>query len=543
MQSGKKSHLLCLIILGGCVLAHSQATPPPAASPSSSGQSVADAARANREKNRATVRVRPEDAQELFASVDRILDFVSHDTGYARRDSVKRQILSREKFQQQFAGRGSEEEQRHEQELIERSEIVMKKFGLLPPAFTLKGYAATEAPKSLAAFYRFNDKTMYLLDWIPLASQKRIMAHELTHALQDQNFNLTNFMKRRRGASQADAPTMSLTGTDDSERMGAYRAVVEGQATLVECEYMLDQSGMAPDLGPRFMDYLRNQMENREKPVYIHNAPRVLQESIAFPYREGAIFEMEVLHKTGRKAAFAGVFARPPISTHEILQPDAYLAQKRAPEFAIPDLKLVLGSAFEPYDSGSMGEFDVQVMAEEFGRENDLYSVVPFWNGGGYVAVKKAGLKGEITTADIGLVYVSNWKSPQAARRFAQMYKSALPKRVKVLSEEVLEPTDCEETKNCMAPLWAARVVTSEGPVFIEVWPGNKLFIAESFDDKTVSQLRNLVLNPPKTAQMIPLKRELAMRLYDSPTFAALQQELEEELLNRKLETALATSH
>jgi hypothetical protein len=527
--------LLCLIFLGACGLAQSQT--PFAAPVPDSEPSVADAARANREKNRAVVRVRPEDAQELFASVDHILDFVSRDTGYARRNPVKREILSREKFQKEFAGHASDEEQQRQQQLIEQSEIVMKKFGLLPPAFTLKGYASTEAPKMLAAFYRFSDKTMYLFDWIPLESQKHIMAHELTHALQDQNFDLTKFMLRKPEANRPTMPTMSLTNTDDSERSAAYRAVMEGQASLVEAEYILHQAGAPEDMGPQLLDRIRNQMENRDKPVYVHAAPRVLMESIAFPYNEGSVFELEVLHKAGRKAAFAGVFARPPISTHEILEPDAYLAQKRVPDFTIPDLRPVLGSTFEPYDTGSMGEFDVQVMAEEFGRENDLYSVVPFWNGGGYVAVKKAGLKGEVTTADIGLLYVSNWKSPQAAKRFAQIYKAALPKRVQVLSEQVLDPTDCEEIKNCMAPLWAARVETSEGPVFIEVWPGNKLFISHTFDDKTVSQLRNLVLNPPQTAHMIPLKRELSMRLYDAPAFAALQKQVGQQVQQQMLQS------
>ncbi len=533
MRFGRRFHLLSLVLISASVLAPAQNAA--SAASSSNGQSVADAARANREKNRAVVRVRPEDAQELFASMDRLLEFVSRDTGYARRTPVKREILNREKFQKLVGNRASDEEQRREEQLLETSGIVMKKFGLLPSTFSLKGYASTETAKSLAAFYRFSDKTMYLLDWIPLESQKRIMAHELTHALQDQNFDLNKFM----AAGKPDinhAHDMALTQTDAGERRSASRAVVEGQAKLVEGEYLLRESGASDDMHDKLLEYARNQMERHDGPVQIHAGPRVLQESMAFPYREGCIFELEVLHKAGRKAAFNGVFARPPISTHEILQPEAYLAQKRMTDFTIPDLRPVLGTGFEPYDTGSMGEFDVQIMAEEFGRENDLYSVVPFWNGGGYVAVKKAGLKGETTTADIGLLYLSDWKSAKAATRFAQMYKAALPKHVKVLSEQVIEPTDCEDKKNCMAPLWAARVVTSEGPVFIEVWPGNHVFIAHSFDDKTVSQLRNLVLNPPKTAQMLPLKRELSMRLYDSPSFAALQQEVGDEMLDQLLQ-------
>jgi hypothetical protein len=537
-----QTRLLKFFLLGlaGCsVWLHAQSVPE--VTNRGEGKSVAEAARENQKKKQLVVRVRPEDAQKLFASMDEILQWVGTDTGYGRHGAVSRKLLSHGQFQEHFAGHPSQEEEQQYEQLMQRSELVSKKFGLLPPNYSLTGYASQEPP--IAAFYSPKDKTMYLLDWVPLQLQKHIMAHELTHALQDQNFDLGKFLSLDAAKRSAlTAPTMTLAGQDASEWLISRRAVGEGQATLVEAEYVMHQLEEAHGFDPpegfneKALDYLRNRLENYDRAVYIHSAPRMLQESLMFPYREGAIFELEVLRRSGRKAAFAGTFARPPISTHEILEPDAYLSPKRMRDFAIPDLRPLLGAGYEPFDTGSMGEWDIHVMAEEFGRDNDLYSVVPFWNGGGYIAVKKAGAKGTLTTADLALVYVSQWKSPQAAKRFAQIYKAALPKRLTVLSEKVLEPPDCEEGSVCLSPLWAARVVTSEGPVYIEVWPGNQVFISHSFDDQMVSQLRQYVLHPPDTAQMLPLRHELSMRLFQIPVFADLQERVGGEFREHMLD-------
>ncbi len=84
-----------------------------------------------------------------------------------------------------------------------------------------------------------------------------------------------------------------------------------------------------------------------------------------------------------------------------------------------------------------------------------------------------------------------------------------------------------------MSPLWAARVATNEGPVFIEVWPGNRLLISQSFDDKTFGALRKAVLTPTPNKATTSFNHELLMGLYDSPTFSAFQERVGEELLER----------
>ena len=71
-----------------------------------------------------------------------------------------------------------------------RSEMTMKKFGFLPREFDLRDFLAKANGKEVAGYYDEEKKTVYLLNWIPLEHQAPVLAHELTHALQDQNYDL-----------------------------------------------------------------------------------------------------------------------------------------------------------------------------------------------------------------------------------------------------------------------------------------------------------------------------------------------------------------
>ncbi len=56
----------------------------------------------------------------------------------------------------------------------------------------------------LAGYYDLRDKTMYLLNWVPLELQRPVMAHELTHALQDQNYDLSRLRQPESSASAGE---------------------------------------------------------------------------------------------------------------------------------------------------------------------------------------------------------------------------------------------------------------------------------------------------------------------------------------------------
>ncbi len=524
-----RTPLLVLLCLGLTATACAQTAP------LRENKSLGDIARDLREKKRPEVQVTATDAQDLFAALDEVLNFASNDTGFARRTAVKRQLVGRDQVDREF---GEAIADKAEQQRLLQSEVVLKKFGLLPAEFDLQQYVLKQGAKEIGGYYNSKNKTMYLVNWVPLDQQRPIMAHELTHALQDQNYGLMQFLKAR-PSGQENVAKLSVGAADNSDLVPVRRAIVEGQAMLVYMDYLNKGTGLILTESPLALGAMVTGLRNYDAPVVLHDTPRVIEETQFFPYREGLAFEAEVLQKKGREAAFSGVFARPPRSSHEILDPEAYLANAKTPVVTIPDLGPILQDTYQPYDSGTLGELDVRIMAREFGRENDIFSVAAKWDGGAYVVVKRASKDtgAKPTTADLALLYVSRWETLEAAKRFVQIYEQALAKRLQATPVDTPSP-NCPTGAGCKQPLWASRVMTGEGPAFLEIWPDNTVLITQSFDDKTVAQLREAVLFPQAAALRRPAaERELSLSLYESRIFVALQ-----EKIARRVAEALATA-
>jgi hypothetical protein len=82
---------------------------------------------------------------------------------------------------------------------IHATEVVLKAFGLAPADFEYRPFLIRLLTEQVAGYYDPKVQQFYLADWIELEGQKPVMAHELTHALQDQHFNLRRFEKWPKG--------------------------------------------------------------------------------------------------------------------------------------------------------------------------------------------------------------------------------------------------------------------------------------------------------------------------------------------------------
>ncbi len=498
------------------------AAPSSGAQPSKSLSELAAEKRANRKLE---VRLTEKDAGELLTELDSITQFASDDPGFLKQNTIKHQVLGQEQVKQYWAKAltGSAEADR-----LVRSELVLKKFGFVPPDFTIKKYLAEDPSASLGGFYDFRTKTMNLVNWVGLEHQRPIMAHELTHALQDQNFDLASW-EHGRGRKTA-AMQMRVTGEPAADEE-ARRAVIEGQAMVVYFDYMLKPYGRTLADTDYAIDYIKNRLTSSyDTSLVVRDAPLLFKDSAYFPYREGLMFEMELLKAGGVKKAFGEAFEHPPVDTHQVLEPKAYLADERVTPVSIPDVSSILAPTWEAYDTGTIGQLDVRVMAQEFGTENDMFTITPGWKGGSYVAVKRKTVSGTPTTADVALLYVSRWKDSESAERFAQVYQKSLRKRLVITEEPGMARESCLSANHCS--LKSIRVQTSEGAVFIETWPDHTILICHSFDDATVARLRRAVLAPRKLAAQAPAGPELSLRLQTLPGFHAFQLKVEHELLS-----------
>src|SRR5258708_7606230 len=230
--------------------------------------------------------------------------------------------------------------------------------------------------------------------------------------------------------------------------------------------------------------------------------------------------------------AFAEAFARPAWDTHEILEPEAWLSRRKRPFVARRDRAGARTDGYEAYDSGTLGQLDVRIRAQQYGTENDMFVVSAGWEGGYYVVVKRAcGPKTTTSTSDRAVLYVSQWKTPEAARRFAEVYRKSLAKRL-VVRDDINQPAACAPGSAGCGALSASRVVTDEGPIFVEVWPKNTVIITQSFEDSTVDQLRRMVLSFVPDGKTKQAASDLSLRLYELPAFRAAQRKLQDELVD-----------
>src|SRR5215472_1214520 len=206
-----------------------------AAAPQPDQPSLADMARKIRKDKPAEVRMTDVDAKELFKSVDKVFDFASEDTGFTKRSAVKKSIVGQadiEKFTKDRLARADFSQR------FARAELTMKKFGLLPRDFNLREFLVKANGQSIAGLYDDETKMIWLLNTVSMEKQGPILAHELTHALQDQNFDLLHWAKAGEKRTKGDGEDPA---TDESS--SARHAVVEGQAMVVYIDFMLSLFG------------------------------------------------------------------------------------------------------------------------------------------------------------------------------------------------------------------------------------------------------------------------------------------------------------
>ena len=425
------------------------------------------------------IRMTPSQAKELFASVDTIMQFASDDSKLAIKSKVKRRLTSRDAVEKYLVDKMKEDK---DAKRMERSEIVLKKFGLIDQDFHLQPFLVSLLKEQIAGYYDSKTKTVNLLDWIEPDTQKPVLAHELTHALQDQRVNLEKW-------EDESSDDLSHNVAEDNQRIAtdeqdtAREAVLEGQAMAVLVDYSLKPMGQSvisqPDLVKAKAD---EQSVDADSPV-LQRAPLLLQEALLFPYREGLKFEVDMLQDKGPGGAFGGVLDRPPATSFEIMNPRAYEARVKVPLLKMPDVHPLLDADYAPYDIGVMGQLDVRILAELFGGPQTAAALAQAWAGGVYYAVQKKSAPDKSSTSSISLLYLSQWKSPEAAAAFAKMYADELAKQYSGVTRDA--QTESDEGEQVFK--------TNEGPVLIST-NGKSVFVSESFDLTLARKLEFLMM-------------------------------------------------
>jgi hypothetical protein len=445
-------------------------------------------------KPQAETHITSEQAKDLFRSVDELIKFASDETGLPIRHEVKRTLTTRAEVEKYLTEKFDEDE---DAKRMQRGEIVLKKFGLLDRDFNLKPFMLALLKEQIAGYYDSKTKTVYMLDWIDPETQKPVLVHELTHALQDQHTDLEKW-------NDQTPSGLSHNASEDNDHLvkdemdTARTAALEGQAMAVFLDYSLKPSGRNIVKDPELLEQLENQMQSSDDSPVLARAPLLLSESLLFPYKDGLSFEQDVWMDKGRQAAFAGVLDRPPASSWEVMNPRAYEQEKQSPVLVLPDIHPLLNKTYKPYDIGQVGQLDLRILAQIFGGEAAARELTPAWDGGIYWAGQKISARTpqeQASTDSVALLYLSAWKSDISAYAFAHMYAEQLGRKYSGVKLDVADEAPAAARGSEMV------YSTNEGPVLITV-RGKFVFVSESFDLATARQLADLLIDGQGTGEM-----------------------------------------
>jgi hypothetical protein len=429
--------------------------------------------------------VTKEEAQELFRSVDEILKFASDQTGLPILHPVKKKLATREEVARYVDKRLKEQ---GNGERFERAALPLKKLGLLPRNFDLRQYMLDLYREQVEGWYDTHNKTVYLLDWVAPDEQKPVMAHELVHALQDQNFGLDKWLNIAKDSKDASVQVAL------EEQRVARQSVVEGQAMVVLTAYEHGTSGSGGQTASSGAEAMSSEAQAEGGSAVYAHAPLYLQEAMLFPYKYGGDFVRFLLEQRGKQAAFAGLFHKPPQDTRQIMQPSTYLSSEPQPQARVVALERLLGPDWRREDLSGIGEIDLRILLEVWGGDKAASLLTEAWHGGYYVSLSK---KNAVNGSPISLALILEFTSPEAAHYFGAVYAAALTTRftsVQPASNDA--PLISPAAESPELPRMLRQWMTEEGLVSLYV-DGRSVIGLESFAPADAAKLHGALVPEP----------------------------------------------
>jgi hypothetical protein len=219
---------------------------------------------------------------------------------------------------------------------------VLSRLGLLPEDADLYELLLSLYESQIAAYYRPDTGSFYIIERDqPFAAMDRmIVAHEYTHALQDQHFDLEG--SRVSDPSEGDATLAQL-------------AAVEGDASLVMFRWAFENLSLQEQL-----QLFSGMVPNPTDQALLETMPPILRRQLEFPYAEGFLFASQVEARGGWTAINETLF-EPPASTEQIIHPEKYFAGELPVRLSPAHSAADLGDGWRDVYQQTMGELNVQI--------------------------------------------------------------------------------------------------------------------------------------------------------------------------------------
>jgi hypothetical protein len=255
--------------------------------------------------------------------------------------------------------------------------------------------------EQIMGFYDPKTKVLYVVDGAPEEYVGITIMHELVHALQDQYVNLDSL----------EQPT------DNDDRSLAAQAIIEGQATYEQAYIMAGGAGNIAAQLPGGWESMRQTIREMQatQPVFA-SAPMVIQETLLFPYINGADFIRRFKTREPGKLPLNDI----PISTKQLMHDSAFFTKNRD----VPS-DVVLPPIPATVDQNEFGEFGTRLYLYQHGKNQDAsIRASNGWDGDRYALVK--------TPSGDALVWATVWDTPGDAAEFMSALDDVMRERFNV---------------------------------------------------------------------------------------------------------------
>lgn len=287
------------------------------------------------------------------------------------------------------------------------------------------------ATSQAAAYYDPNASAFHvLIGEASMALLAPIYAHELYHGLQDQHWDLNEYL--------LDG---IIDGLNDDEML-ARQSVVEGEATYIMTLWMLREvtgvvpSGLILDLAIQVqteMDSaaMRDMVNSGIIPGSLSEdlqasieamdqIPQFMMETMIGVYIKGMGFVHQIV-KGGWDEA-ARLYTDPPQSTEQVLHPEKWLVRDEPVRIELPDLETAsLTGAWDLLDSNVIGEFQLRIIFNEFDMRDVADVAAAGWDGDRFAVLERDG--------ELLLLLFTTWDSVREAEEFASAYRQLLNRK------------------------------------------------------------------------------------------------------------------
>jgi hypothetical protein len=340
---------------------------------------------------------------QFLAAADEVLEQMSVILHLPIKEPLKKSLRSKQEIRAYLIEADKEDKNDAQKYADDKS---LEAFGLIPKDFPLDAFMLDVLTEQVAGLYDPKAKEFYIADWIPSDEQKDVMSHELTHALEDQSFNVDPWIKAARP-------------NDDAEL--ARDSVSEGTALAAMIDYSLREEHLSVrEIGDVSALIRPGAVEEMDKDSKLAKAPLVIRDSLLFPYLAGTSFSQAFLKAHSGWQDLHLIFENPPVSTQQIMEPEFYLKGVGPAKVTLPVWKGLAPADWKLLEENVMGQFGVEEVWKQFLDEDRAKAISPTWDGDRYAVFE------DPKTKNLKLVWIVALETDDDAARYFGQYSEAL---------------------------------------------------------------------------------------------------------------------